>query len=161
MKSKRITLQEVQRAAWDAQWWRDLRSANARLLWFHLLTGPHLDASPAPGLLSVRQVQIADEMGWSDDDTRAALELLETAEQIRVDGDNRLILMRASMLCNLPDNPNMAKSALRSYLQYPACPLRDEAIEIFSDMTQALGGGFKSTVDAFRKEFSETAAEAE
>lgn len=159
MKLKRTTLQDVQRAAWDAQWWRDLPEDRARLLWFHLLTGPHIDGSPAPGLLVVRAVQIADEMGWDAESTQAALNHLENAGQIRVDATNRLVFMPASMLCNLPDNPNMAKAALRAYLQYTECPLRDESIETFAALTESLGISFKSAVDAFRKEFSEMATE--
>lgn len=159
LKPKRTSLQSIQRKAWDSRWWRESTTDRGRLLWFHLLSGPHLDASQAPGLLRARKAQIAEELDWSVEQTGLALRELEDAEQIKLDEPHSLILLPALIDCSLPDNPNMAKAALRSYLFYPECELRDQAAGYFSKQTAALGAGFKAAVDDFMVEASQACEE--
>lgn len=155
IKPKRISLQDIQRASWDAKWWRGA-TTKAKLLWFYLLSWPRHDSSPAPGLLFLRLVQIGYEMGWAEHEVPSIVNELVQAQQISVDIENHLILVPALIECGLPDNRNMAKAALRDYLVYPDCALRDDAIRYFAELSSSLGGGFKSVVEDFTQEFSAT-----
>lgn len=120
-------------------------SREGKLLWVYLLTSP--DTTMIPGIFSVGIGSIADDLGYTADEVRAALSEITATGEVEFDPAG-LVWFRKALDHNPPDAPNNVKGWRRHWSEIKKCALKDVAwAEIRSWLGENRGQTFVQAFD--------------
>lgn len=140
----------------DVRIWGDEKflafSDDARMVFLFLLTHPGMTAL---GAMRATLAGLAQELGWSAERFRKALE--EPSAKGMVEADERacFVALPNFLRYNQPENPNVVKAWADSGDSLPECDLKRQT---FVRAYAALKGRPKSFAEAFRQRFGEPLA---
>jgi hypothetical protein len=134
----------VQRRIWNDAGFRKLSrpAPNARDLFLYLLTTQH--ATQIPGLISLGESAMAEDLEWPLAGLRKALVELETAGMVKVDRVARLLWLPNGLRHNPPKSPDNVLGWAKHWRMLPECDLLREASEALMAVFVARGGAFPS-----------------
>ena len=134
----------VQRRIWNDAGFRKLSrpAPNARDLFLYLLTTPH--ATQVPGLISLGEAAMAEDLGWPAAGLRKALAEVEAAGMVKVDRDARLLWLPNGLRHNPPRSPDNVKGWAKQWRMLPECALLAEAAQAMMTAFVARGPAFAS-----------------
>lgn len=132
----------VSRRMWRDEKFRALSAPKpcARYLWLFLLTGTHCTA--IPGLFSIGEAALAEELGWPVSATRSALEEIERTGMAKVDRGARLVWLPNALAHNPPASPNVVVGWRVPWSELPTCALLTEARDAFRGVLAEMGSEF-------------------
>lgn len=142
MSAAETRYSRVSRRMWRDEKFRALSAPKpcARYLWLFLLTGTHCTA--IPGLFSIGEAALAEELGWPVAATRSALEEIERGGMARVDRVARLVWLPNALAHNPPASPNVVVGWRTPWSELPTCDLLTEARESFRRVLAEMGPEF-------------------
>jgi hypothetical protein len=124
--------------------WGDERfrrcSDDAKLLWVHLLTGPHTTA--LPGLSVAGKAQIAEALTWEAEAFEERFQEIADQGMARADWSARVVWLPNAARHNPPDNPNVVSGWLTLLAMVPECDLKREAIAALRAFVEPFGEPF-------------------
>jgi hypothetical protein len=151
------TWRAIHASLWGEEWFRKLPPSepSARLLWFHLKTGPHVTSLEC--LYRAGEAALADEMGWTLEGFRECWGELERAGKVRADWSARVVWLPREMGDGDPANPNVIVGWSRLVPAIPECGLKDEACKAIAAHCLRRAPREKLTAwrDAVRRVFGE------
>lgn len=106
--------------------WND----SQRLLALYLLTCPHRNLQ---GIYRLSLRYAADDLGWSDSRTKAALERLIEDGFAEYDPDAKVVLLPKALRYYKPKTTPQLKGALQALAKVPATPLKQRFVELARD----------------------------
>ena len=118
---------------------------NGQSLFIYLLTGPQVGI--IPGLYSIGERALSEQLGWPLKAFRKAWRELETLGIVRADWQKRVVWLEKSVRYNAPTSPNVVKSWRVALAEIPECPLKTVASTQLAAFCEALGPSFS---EAFR-----------
>lgn len=137
----------------DPKIWNDQKfnrlSNNGKLVFFMLLTHPHMTALGAmrgncPGL--------AAEIGWTEKAFREAFQEAQSKDMLKHDEKASIIWLPKFLKYNKPESPNVVKSWGNALDYLPECNLKFQLIQHIKDYIKALPKAFQEALPkAFRK----------
>src|SRR5258708_6406366 len=106
---------------WGDQKFRALTplKPSGQALFLYLLTNPH--TTNIPGLYCVGAAALAEELGWSLEDFKKALDEVLAQRLVMVDLEARVILIPNSIKYNKPQSPNVVRSWATWWNEIPEC----------------------------------------
>lgn len=137
----------------ESKIWNDAKfnslSDEAKLLFFFLLTHPHLTAL---GAMRASINGLADELKWGEKAFREAFQEVFDKGMLKRDEGTCFIWLPNFLKYNKPESPNVVKSWDR-WLEYlPECELKNELIQSVKSFLEDLGQAYmKALPEAFRK----------
>ena len=114
----------VDQRVWGDRKFRSL-SANARLLWLYLLTGPHV--GPVPGLSCVGRAGLAEALGWDLSAFDACFSEIASKGMAESDWDARVVWLPNAVKHNEPDSENNVAGWQRYLETLPDSELTERA----------------------------------
>ena len=109
---------------------------NPRVLFFHLLTGPH--ATAIPGLFSSGPAALAEAIGWPIAAWKRCFSSIEARGMVVADWTARLVYLPGALAHNRPANPNVVHGWRNAWILLPSCDLKSRVeAEIGATMTGA------------------------
>lgn len=133
---------------WNDEKFRTL-SDNGKLVFFMLLTHPHMTAL---GAMRATIPGLACELGWT---TKAFAEAFGEAlskAMVKHDAEASLIALPSFLKYNPPESPNVVKAWQWGYDSLPECPLKAHIIQEAKAFTEGLTEAFAKAFDkAFPK----------
>lgn len=114
----------VDQRVWGDRKFRSL-STNARLLWFYLLTGPHV--GPVPGLACVGRAGLAEALGWDLAAFDACFSEIASKGMAEADWDARVVWLPNAVKHNEPDSENNVSGWQRYLETLPDSDLTERA----------------------------------
>lgn len=142
----------------DPRIWNDAKfrglSDNAKLVFFYLLTHPHMTAV---GAMRANIPGMAADIGWEDKDFRKAFQ--ECLQQGMAEHDETacFVSLPKFIRYNRPENPNVLKSWLSAMDLLPECDLKETVYQRLKDFAKGASEGFAK---AFSESFGNTFAES-
>ena len=130
---------------WGDQKFRSLTplKPSGQALFIYILTNPN--TTSIPGLYRAGAAAMAEELGWSIEDFKEALEELIQQNLIKVDLNARVIYIPNAIKYNKPQSPNVIKSWVSHWDEIPECELKNIAYLEFKISIQGMGEGFQET----------------
>jgi hypothetical protein len=133
---------------WNDRKFRAL-SDNAKLVFFFLLTHPHLTSL---GAMRGNLPGLAYELGWSLERFSEAFQEVLTKGMVRYDKCACFIWLPNYLKYNKPESPNVVKSWVAAADDLPECDLKDQLFHYLDVYQKDLTEGFqKAYQKAFRK----------
>lgn len=129
----------------ETTFWGLPLSPDAQRVGLYLITGPC--TTRVPGLVKIGRAALAEELGLTDEATKAALQQLEDLGQIRADWKARLVWRPEAILLHPPSNPNMVLGWCWEWSQLPRCALLEEAREAFGRVLAMRGPDYVEAFD--------------
>lgn len=133
---------------WNDEKFRDL-SNNGKLVFFMLLTHPHMTAI---GAMRATVPGMAAEMGWGEKAFREAFGEVLSKGMARHDEKACFLSLKHFLKYNEPESPNVVKAWVSALDLLPECHLKDQAIQEAKAFAEAKG-------EAFGKAFPEALPE--
>jgi hypothetical protein len=132
----------IETRIWGDEKFRRLstQKPSGQALWLYLLTGPH--TSNLPGLWLAGKRQLAEALGWSDEDFDRCWAELEREGMAQADWGARVIWLPKSIKYNPPDNPNVVKKWAVSLADLPECNLKRQAMALWREHLAGRGEAF-------------------
>lgn len=115
-------------------------SKDGKLAWLFLITGPQTEI--VPGLFSLGSRRMAEEVGFTDDEAKAALDEIVAAGMARVDASLRFVWVPKALDHNPPESPNVVRSWRHAWDLFPKCQLLDEATASFRSLLADMGDAY-------------------
>ena len=143
---------------WHSDAWHSIpRKGHARLVYLHILTGPHTLAYHVPGLYQVGQRALQEVLDLGRREFGVAIRVLAAGIGLQVDVRKSMI-WAPSAIDHLgpPANPNIVRGYCRALRTMPQGPLTLQAIAAYEPFLKSLGREF---VEPFWKAFPEQFAE--
>lgn len=124
-------------------------SWRAKLLFIYLLTGSHTDG--LPGLYAVGAAALAEELGQSVEELRAAFEELRSLGMALADWDARVVLLPNAIRHQPPNNPNHVASWMKMLRRIPECALKDAWLEQLTTWAGTADQRYVDVIEAGRE----------
>jgi hypothetical protein len=137
----------------DTRIWNDEKfcalSDDAKLLFFFLLTHPHLTAL---GAMRISVAGMAGELNWSSERLSIALREVFQKSIVKYDEKALFLWLPNFLKYNPPESPNVVKSWSLSLDYLPECTLKKALINQVISRVERLSIGFREALgEAFRK----------
>ncbi len=113
---------------------------SGRHLWLHLLTSP--STTNIPGLFSIGEAALSEEIGWSVKGFREAFAEVFGQGMAKADWTARLVWVPNAIRYNKPESPNVVRGWRIAWDELPECALKVEAFHQLKAFTEGLGEGF-------------------
>ncbi len=136
--------QKVYIKLWLSESFRAL-SAHGRILFLYLLTCPN--TTMLTGLVAITVGTIADHLGLTPDETRAALNEMD-AEGMAAFDPAGVVWLPNALAHNPPANPSVVKGWRRHWSEVPNCPLKVAAYGALRSWCAGKGADWLGAFDA-------------
>jgi hypothetical protein len=121
---------------------------SGQALFLYMLT--NLNTTAIPGLYRSGAASMAEELGWSLEAFKGALNELQQLGLVKTDLNARVIFIPNAIKYNKPQSPNVIKSWSSHLEEIPECVLKNEALFWFKGFIDGMGEGFaKAFQDIF------------
>jgi hypothetical protein len=134
---------------WGDERFRQL-SDGAKLLWVHLITGPHTTA--LPGISEAGRAQLAEAVRWPLKAFDRRFDEIAAQGMAKADWTARVLWLPKAVYHNPPDNPNIVRGWVKQLAVIPECSLKREAIERIRQFLEPFRESF---LKAFAEPFGE------
>lgn len=118
-------------------------------LWFYFVAGPR--TTLLPGLCSVSESTIAEDLHWSLKAVQSALDEITAMGMAKFDRRHRLLFVPKAIEYNPPANPNIVRGWRRFWDDLPECDLKREAFDVLrahvSERSESLVEAFDSVIE--------------
>ncbi len=127
---------------WGDEKFRSLSSLkpSAQGLFLYLLTNPN--TTSIPGLYRAGAAAMAEELGWSIEGFKGALNELTQHGLVIADLDSRVIFIPNAIKYNKPQSPNVIKSWRSHWDEIPECELKNLAYQKLKAFAEGMGKAF-------------------
>lgn len=143
---------KIERRIWNDSKF-DKLSRDAKLIFFFLLTHPHLTAL---GAIRISITSMADELNWDIKAFREAFREVFKEGMVRYDEKARLVWLPNYLKHNSPESPNVVKTWANAADYLPECHLKSQIICHAKAFVDGLSKGFQ---EAFREVLQEDLVE--
>ncbi len=132
----------------DPRIWNDSKfmsmSDNAKLVFFFLLTHPHMTSL---GAMRGSLAGLAEELGWSSEAFRKAFQEGLSKGMVKHDQKACLIALPNFIRYNPPENPNVLIAWSKSVDLLPECELKNYVLQSVKDFAKGLSEAFQVAFD--------------
>ncbi len=137
----------------DPRIWNDKKfnelSNDAKLVFFFLLTHPHMTAL---GAMRATIPGMAAELGWNEKAFREAFEEARSKAMVKHDEKASFVWLPKFLKYNKPESPNVVKAWGEAYDLLPECKLKDQLCQQIRHFLEELSKGFREALpEAFAK----------
>jgi len=151
---------KIETRIWNDEKFRAF-SDDAKLLFFFLLTHPHLTAL---GAMRVSLGGLAGELSWAEGKFRKAWAEIIAKEVVEYDKKSLFLSLPNFLKYNIPESPNVVKSWAQSLDYLPECPLKKLLIQrvktqiknLSESFQEALPKAFGQCSESFSKDFQKS-----
>lgn len=149
---------KIETRIWNDGKFCDL-SDDGKLLFFFLLTHPHLTAL---GAMRISVAGMAGELNWTLERLSKALGEAFRKGLVKYDEKALFLWLPNFLKYNPPESPNVVKSWEQSLDYLPECHLKQQLISHVKSRVESLSGGFREALgEAFRKSMANQEQEQE
>ncbi len=160
---------QVERAIWTKRRFRGL-SDDGRLLLFYFVTCPHATQS---GLFRLPPGYACEDLQWTSDRYKAAMDALIEVGLIKYDEENSIILNLKQLLKFPPQNRNQVAGIIGKLKEVPTTPLLNDLADIVANidrdyisqlscyLSERLGNRFETVSKGYGDPETETGAQTE
>ncbi|MBK9471836.1 MAG: conserved phage C-terminal domain-containing protein [bacterium] len=145
----------------DAGIWGDEKfrrlSQNAKFLFLYLLTGDHTEG--LPGLYRLGEAALAESLGWTIEELRAAFAELASLRMALADISARVVYLPNALKYQAPSNPNHLQGLGKAFRRIPECALKDTWLQQVTAWAQAKGERYAEALRAGFETVPETVAD--
>lgn len=140
----RGTCRYLKVAFWHSDAWHAIGAAgHGRLLYLHLLTGPHTLSYHVPGLYHVGKEALKEAMGLRPREYKRAVAQVLEKVGMQMDARKGLIWLPSAIThLGPPANPNIVRGYCRALGAMPHSPLIAEAVTAYLPFLLSLGRAF-------------------
>jgi hypothetical protein len=144
---------KIETRIWNDQQF-NLLADDAKLLFFFLLTHPHLTAL---GAMRISILGMAGELSWSEKKLREAFRQILEKDMVRYDPVALFLWLPNFLKYNLPESPNVVKSWEQSLDYLPECVLKQLLMKSVRAFVGSLSEGFMEALpEVFREGFAKS-----